>query len=183
VIPTTPAKAPPALAGRPSLTAIWSGLSDLSPARIHALFRLRVDIFVVEQACPYPEIDGRDPDAEHLLVETPDGGLAACLRLLPPQGDEAPRLGRIATATAWRGCGLGAYLLMAGIKRARERWPDRPVELSAQAHLQGFYAAHGFRPVSQIYDEDGIPHIDMRRPAGIAPAAARHDTVSETAHP
>lgn len=175
-------KAPPVLAGRPSLTAIWSGLSDLSPARIHALFRLRVDIFVVEQACAYPEIDGRDPDAEHLLVETADGALAACLRLLPPQGDGAPRLGRIATATAWRGCGLGGYLLTAGIARALERWPDRPVDLSAQAHLQDFYAAHGFRPVSPIYDEDGIPHIDMRRPAETEPAACVERT-SETAHP
>lgn len=174
---------PPAIAGRPRLDATWSCLDDLSPARIHALFRLRVAIFVVEQACAYAEIDGRDPDAEHLLLETRDGGLAACLRLLPPNGDGAPRLGRIATAPDWRGCGLGGYLLAAGIARARSRWPDRPVELSAQAHLQGFYAAHGFRPVSEIYDEDGIPHIDMRRPAGIEPAAARHDTPSETAHP
>jgi ElaA protein len=102
---------------------------------------------------------------------------------LPPKGDAAPRLGRIATARDWRGCGLGGYLLTAGIARALERWPDRPVELSAQAHLQDFYATHGFRPVSEIYDEDGIPHIDMRRPAGIEPAAARHDIASETARP
>jgi ElaA protein len=183
VILTTLPDAPPVLVGKPPLTATWSGLSDLSPARIHALFRLRVDVFVVEQACPYPEIDGRDPDAEHLLLETPDGTLAACLRLLPPQGDGAPRLGRIATARDWRGGGLGGYLLKAGIARACEQWPDRPVELSAQAHLQGFYAAHGFRPVSDIYDEDGIPHIDMRRPAGIDPAASLHEIASESAFP
>ncbi|WP_245566217.1 GNAT family N-acetyltransferase [Stappia stellulata] len=171
----------PALEGRPRLAALWAGLDDLSPGRIHALFRLRVDIFVVEQDCPYAEIDGRDPDADHLLLETDAGTLVACLRLLPPDPDGAPRLGRIATAPDWRGLGLASGLVKAGIERARARWPARPVDLSAQAHLQRFYAGLGFKPVSEIYDEDGIPHIDMRRPAEIGTARDRHPYASETA--
>ncbi|SDU26085.1 GNAT family N-acetyltransferase [Stappia sp. ES.058] len=172
---------PPVFEGKPRLTATWSDLADLSPARIHALFRLRVAVFVVEQACAYAEIDGRDPDADHFLLETEGGTLVACLRLLPPDADNgAPRLGRIATKRDWRGLGLGGYLLKAGVARACEQWPDLASELSAQAHLKGFYAAHGFRPVSDVYDEDGIPHIDMRRTAGTdTAAAAPHEITSE----
>ena len=160
----------PAIAGRPPLTAFWAEMDALSPRQLHDLLRLRVDVFVVEQACPYPEIDGRDPQARHLLVTAPgEGGageteLAACLRLLRPEAPGEPlRIGRIVVAPAWRGTGLGDYLMRAALAEARRIAPGHPQALSAQAHLTTFYAAHGFVPVSETYLEDGIPHVDMLR--------------------
>lgn len=162
--------APPTVAGRVPLRAGWHAFDALSPARLYALLKLRVDVFVVEQACPYPEIDGRDAEARHFLLESGDGDLAAYLRLFAPRtGDltgDVARLGRIVTAPGWRGCGLGDYLMRAGLAECARLFPGHAVELSAQAHLQRFYAAHGFHCVSDIYPEDGIPHVDMRRPAG-----------------
>ena len=162
--------APPAIAGRAPLTALWAEMGELTPRQLHDVLRLRVDVFVVEQACPYPEIDGRDPQARHLLVTAPgesgagDAELAACLRLLRPEAAGAPlRIGRIVVAPAWRGTGLGDYLMHAALAEALRIAPDSPQALSAQAHLTAFYAGHGFSPVSETYLEDGIPHVDMLR--------------------
>ncbi|MBC2860421.1 GNAT family N-acetyltransferase [Stappia sp. 28M-7] len=175
--PTLGAPALPAIAGRPPLAALWAEMDELSPRQLHAMLRLRVDVFVVEQACPYPEIDGRDPQARHLLVSAPgengpdDENLAACLRLLRPQAAGEPlRIGRIVVAPAWRGTGLGDYLMRAALAEARRIAPGCPQALSAQAHLTAFYAGHGFMPVSETYLEDGIPHVDMLRDP------ASHDT-------
>lgn len=163
------------------LAALWADLADLSPARLHAAFRLRVDVFVVEQACAYAEIDGLDPLARHLLVEDADNGqLAAYLRLLPPEAGSGVRFGRIVIAPARRGIGLGGYLMAEGLAEAARAFPGRDVELSAQAHLLKFYRSHGFEAVSETYLEDGIPHIDMRKAAGIL-AAGRSTT--GTIHP
>lgn len=162
--------APPAIAGRAPLTALWAEMGELTPRQLHDVLRLRVDVFVVEQACPYPEIDGRDPHARHLLLSAPsesgegDAELAACLRLLRPEAAGAPlRIGRIVVAPAWRGTGLGDYLMRAALAEAQRIAPDSPQALSAQAHLTAFYAGHGFTPVSETYLEDGIPHVDMLR--------------------
>ena len=160
----------PAPSGRPPLSALWAEMDELSPRQLHAVLRLRVDVFVVEQACAYPEIDGRDPAARHLLVTAPgEAGtsemeLAACLRLLRPEAPGAPlRIGRIVVAPDWRGTGLGDYLMRAALVEARRIAPDCPQALSAQAHLTAFYSGHGFVPVSETYLEDGIPHVDMLR--------------------
>lgn len=169
-VPAREAPAPPAIAGRAPLAALWAEMDELTPRQLHALLRLRVDVFVVEQACPYPEIDGRDPQARHLLVSAPsdtgsgDPELAACLRLLRPDAPGAPlRIGRIVVAPAWRGTGLGDYLMRAALAEARRIAPGHPQALSAQAHLTAFYSGHGFSPVSETYLEDGIPHVDMLR--------------------
>ena len=147
------------------LTACWVAFEDLSTLRLHAVLRRRQDVFVVEQNCPFPEIDGRDPLACHLLVEeSVSGDLAAYLRLLPPSEGTNPRLGRIVTSSRWRGHRLGDYLMKAGLSACANAYPDQPIELSAQAHLEAFYASHGFRVVSETYLEDGIPHLDMRHP-------------------
>lgn len=156
----------------PPLIAHWASLDDMAPATLHALFMLRVSVFVVEQACAYQEIDAADAIAEHLVLETAGegqtGAIAGCLRLLPPEagGRDVPvRIGRIVVAPAWRGARLGDRLMSEAIDRAGQRYPGRPLMLSAQAHLQGFYGRHGFSAVSPVYDEDGIAHVDMRRAA------------------
>ncbi|WP_409330768.1 GNAT family N-acetyltransferase [Trujillonella humicola] len=132
--------------------------ADLTPFEVYALCRLRVDVFVVEQQCPYPELDGRDvePATLHLWAEV-DGEVAATIRVLDDGATRA--IGRVATAPAHRGLGLAARLVEAGIALCDEH----PVTLGAQAHLEGWYERFGFRRSGPGYDEDGIPHVPMRR--------------------
>jgi ElaA protein len=140
---------------------------ELAPATLYALLRLRVDIFVVEQSCPYPELDGRDdePGTRHLWLapESRPAEPYAYLRVLI-EADGTRRIGRVCTAPAGRGAGLSSRLLAAALTA------PGAYELTAQSHLTGFYARFGFQVSGPEHDEDGIPHTPMRRePAGIDP--------------
>ncbi|SMD13449.1 ElaA protein [Fulvimarina manganoxydans] len=146
----------------PDIVFRWSAFDEMSAQEVHDLLRLRCLVFVVEQACAFAEIDGLDPDAIHLRLMIGDD-LAGCLRVLAD--DDAVRIGRIVTAADYRGRGLGGEMMAEALRYAQERFPDREIALSAQAHLETFYAGQGFRVASEPYDEDGIPHIDMRRAA------------------
>jgi predicted GNAT family N-acyltransferase len=132
--------------------------TELSPFEVYRLCRLRVDVFVVEQQCPYPELDGRDlePETEHLWFEA-DGEVVATIRVL----DDGPTraIGRVATAPEFRGGGLAARL----IELAVADHGAVPLTMGAQAHLEGWYGRFGFRRSGPGYVEDGIPHIPMRR--------------------
>lgn len=132
--------------------------AELSPFEVYRLCRLRVDVFVVEQACPYPELDGRDlePTTEHLWFEV-DGEVAALIRVLADGAGRA--VGRVVTAPAFRGRGFAAQL----IEQAVADHGEGPLTLGAQAHLEGWYERFGFRRSGPGYDEDGIPHVPMRR--------------------
>jgi ElaA protein len=133
----------------------------LSPIQLHDALALRSAVFVVEQACLYQDVDGRDPAAQHLLAE--DGGLLAYARILPPGARfDVTSIGRVVVAPRARGAGLGRRLVQEAIS-AIERGGHAPIALSAQAHLERFYASFGFVP-GERYDEDGIPHVAMRRP-------------------
>lgn len=135
--------------------------TDLTAAELHDLLRLRVDVFVVEQECPYPEIDGKDllAGTRHIW-EQGDGGVTGCLRVLEQPGGVL-RIGRVCTAASARGTGLGGRLMAAALEYAG----DAECVLDAQTYAQGFYARFGFAPEGEEFDEDGIPHIRMRRPA------------------
>ena len=136
--------------------------AELTGAEVYGLCRLRVDVFVVEQQCPYPELDGRDvePATVHLWFEG-DDGVVATIRVLDDGDTRA--IGRVATAAAHRGRGLSAQLIEAGIALCE----GFPITMGAQAHLAGWYARFGFRTSGPGYVEDGIPHVPMRRePAG-----------------
>jgi len=132
--------------------------ADMTAFDVYALCRLRVDVFVVEQMCPYPELDGRDvePTTTHLWFER-DGEVAATIRVLDDGATRA--IGRVATARGFRGQGLAAGLIEEGLAR----YGDVPVTLGAQAHLEGWYERFGFRRSGPGYVEDGIPHVPMRR--------------------
>ncbi|MBA5777772.1 GNAT family N-acetyltransferase [Stappia sp. F7233] len=153
-------------------TGEWKAFDELTVRELYDACVLRVAVFIVEQACAYAEIDGRDPDALHFLLRDEAGRLAAYQRLFAPQGDGPARLGRIVVSPDFRGKRLGDFLIREGIAKAAALSPDAPLCLSAQAHLERFYSAHGFTPVSDIYDEDGIPHVDMRRQPHSEPGAA-----------
>jgi ElaA protein len=137
----------------------------LGVGRLHALLRLRGEVFVVEQACAYADIDGADPQALHLLVER-EGELLAYARLLPPSAvADSVSLGRFVVAPQARGRGLGRWLIELATACAQERWPGTTLQLSAQHHLQALYASCGYRAVGTPYDEDGILHVKMVCPA------------------
>ncbi len=139
--------------------------TDLGKEQLYAILQLRTEVFVVEQQCAYQEVDGQDlyADTLHLMGWEQDR-LVAYLRLLDPQsqgGDVV--IGRVVTAPAARGGGLGHQLLLKGLECAEHCWPGTPIYLSAQAHLQAYYARHGFEVAGEQYLEDGIAHIGMRK--------------------
>ena len=137
--------------------------AELSPAELYGILRLRVDVFVVEQACPYPELDGRDaePGTVHLWYTDDGGTTLATIRVLENGEDRA--IGRVATAVSARGRGLSARLIRRGI----ELCEGRAVDIGAQAYLEGWYERFGFRRSGPDYVEDGIPHLPMRRPGSV----------------
>lgn len=144
----------------------WQMFDAMDGATVYAVLRLRQAAFIVEQTCPYPDADGRDAEAWHLLGTAPDGALIAYLRLFAPTPEmRATRIGRVVTAAAHRGTGLGRALMQQGLAESGRRWPGIDSVVSAQAHLEAFYASLGYLTESVPYDEDGIAHIDMRRPA------------------
>jgi ElaA protein len=141
----------------------WHAWTDLTPDVLYAFLRLRSAIFVVEQDCVFPEMDGRDPQCEHLCGW--DGAeLVAYLRLVPPAVRTAEvSLGRVVVAQPARGAGLGRAAMHEGLARCAQRYPGQPVKVSAQQHLEEFYRGLGFARVGEPYDEDGIRHVDMVR--------------------
>lgn len=135
-------------------------MGGFSAHELYALLKLRVDVFVVEQNCPYPELDGKDDLALHLMLKRGEDIIAAA-RIFGPHHDKPAKIGRVVVSPAHRGERLGEALMQEALKACTERFPGTPVFLSAQAHLQRFYGSFGFKPVSDEYLEDGIPHVDM----------------------
>jgi ElaA protein len=139
-----------------------SWAADLAPHTLYELLRLRVDVFVVEQACPYAELDGRDLEAttRHYWLGG-DGQpepVLGYLRLLEESPGEF-RIGRVCTARQARGRGLGRQLMEAALAEVSAH----SCVLDAQEHLAGFYRCFGFVPDGPAYDWDGVMHLPMRR--------------------
>jgi ElaA protein len=133
-------------------------LVDVPPRVLYGLLAIRVDVFVVEQACPYRELDGRDLEASTRLVwAARDGTVVATLRLLD-EGNGVVRIGRVATAIEARGVGVGAAM----VRRAIQLAGDRPIVLAAQAHLTEWYSQFGFVRDGDDYLEDGVVHTPIR---------------------
>lgn len=134
---------------------------QLSLQELYNILTLRTDVFVVEQACPYPEIDGKDPNCFHLLG-TDNGELVAYLRILPAgiSYDEVS-IGRVVIKEIYRGKGLDRPMMMQAIHYITTEWKESQIKIGAQAHLAKFYGSLGFEVVSEVYLEDDIPHLDM----------------------
>lgn len=143
--------------------------ASLEVAELYRVLQLRAEVFVVEQACVFQDMDGLDPACMHLLGEAPEDAdgvrLLAYARLLPAGlGFAEVSIGRVATAPTMRGSGLGHALMRESIVQAQGLWSEQPIRIGAQAHLQTFYRHHGFEPDGEQYIEDGIDHIEMLRP-------------------
>jgi ElaA protein len=133
---------------------------ELTARELHAIYALRVRVFVVEQACAYQEVDELDLQARHVWAEA-DGRIAAYLRIIPAGAkyDEVC-IGRVVTAPEARGTGLARELM----RRALALTGGAPLRLAAQAYLERFYVELGFVRASDVFDEDGILHVEMTRP-------------------
>ncbi|NBA96668.1 GNAT family N-acetyltransferase [Pseudomonas sp. R5(2019)] len=141
--------------------------TDLGKEQLYEILRLRTQVFVVEQKCPYLEVDGLDLEGDtHHLMAWKDDKLVAYVRLLDPesQGGDVV-IGRVVITEDVRGQGLGHGLMVKALEQAEKRWPGVPIYLSAQEHLQRYYGRYGFKVAGEEYLEDGIPHIGMRREA------------------
>ena len=136
---------------------------DLDAATLYELLKLRVDVFVVEQSCPYPELDGRDllPDTRHFWLGKPGGEVISTLRLMAEHVGDGPqfRIGRVCTSRPDRGRGHTARLMQAAL----EEVGSHPCRISAQTYLADMYARYGFSRDGGEFLEDGIAHIPMLR--------------------
>lgn len=145
----------------------WQDLhhSELTVEALYALLKLRCEVFVVEQNCPYLDVDGDDLVGENRhLLGWRENQLVAYARILKSDDDLQPVvIGRVIVSSAVRGEKLGFTLMERAVGSCLQHWPQRALYLGAQAHLQKFYAHFGFEPVTDIYDEDGIPHVGMAR--------------------
>lgn len=140
----------------------YQSFEQLSTTDLYSILQLRAAVFVVEQNCPYQDLDDKDLQAIHIWSSDAEGRVLACCRLLPAGlSYDEPSIGRVATAAAIRGDGAGRLLMEHALDYIRTSWNNPPVRISAQQYLQRFYESLGFVRVSDVYMEDDIPHIEM----------------------
>ncbi len=135
--------------------------SELSKDELYEMLALRIEVFVIEQNCPYQDVDGKDKKSRHLFALDESGKCVACLRLVKPGVSYKEwSIGRVVTSSSLRKTGLGKELMKKAMLFFSEL--ENPyVRISAQSYLQKFYEDFGFKKVSEEYLEDDIPHIEM----------------------
>lgn len=141
-----------------------SPFAVLAPLTAYSLWKLRQDVFVIEQECLFRDLDGLDllPDTRHVVLEDEHGVVLGCARVVDEtsDGQSAWRIGRVALHPTVRGQGWGDRLMEAALQVC----PDKDVVLDAQGPLVDWYASFGFTVAGAEYLDDGIPHTPMRRP-------------------
>lgn len=149
-----------------SLEVEWrvQRFDELSRRQLYAVLAARAAVFVVEQDCPYQDLDGLDEAGLHVSGMARSGELCAYARVLPPETRFAePSIGRVLTVQSVRGTGLGRALMHRAMAAAEQVFPGKALRISAQQYLERFYRELGFETVSDPYPEDGIPHLEMFR--------------------
>ena len=142
------------------LQSFWKSFDELSKLELYEVLSFRQSIFVVEQKSWYQDADGLDRISDHLLLKQ-DEYLVGYLRLTPPYRYKTPSIGRIAVIESLRGLSIGSRLVDEGLKRSLEIYNTDKSTISAQEYLIKFYEGHGFKVSGDVYEEDGIPHIQM----------------------
>ncbi len=142
----------------------WCNFKQLSNQQLYGLLKLRQDVFIVEQTCLYADIDDEDQYHWHLLAYNAEK-LVGYLRVIPAEHHHSGcvAIGRVVIAKEFRGAGLASQLMQQTVAFCEEKFPGQLVFLSAQEHLLDFYKGFGFISISDVYLEDGIPHIDMKK--------------------
>jgi ElaA protein len=141
---------------------LLKSFSELTALQLHKIYQLRAEVFVVEQNCPYQDVDDYDLASLHALILNEED-LLAYARIIPPtnERDEA-KIGRVVVRKKERGKNLGRELMKYCIKQAREKFDCQMIVISAQTYLLDFYSSLGFKAEGEGYLEDGIPHQQMR---------------------
>ena len=152
----------------PAIHWQWSRFGELRLEELYEAIRLRQLVFIVEQTCPFLDVDGLDPQAWHLLGWMNRSGgnrlLGAYVRIFPPGVVyREASIGRVVTHPDVRRTGAGRALMAEAIRRTEALAPGAPIRIGAQRYLEAFYSGFGFRTVSEPYIEDGIPHVHMVR--------------------
>jgi len=144
---------------------IWKikTFEELTVPELYAIIKARIDVFVVEQDCPYPDLDGYDQKAVHLWAEQ-DGEVLAYCRIFD-KGIKYPEtsIGRVLTTEKGRGKNLGKQLIRYAVETIENRFRTSEVRISAQDYLLRFYSGFGFEDTGKKYLEDNIPHTEMFR--------------------
>ncbi len=134
----------------------------LETGELYDILAARAEVFVVEQDCPYQDVDGKDHDSIHLWAKNEVGKVVAYARITPPGVRfPDPSIGRVLTTMEVRGTGTGQELMERAITVCRNRYAGQPIRISAQQYLERFYNGLGFATVHGPYPEDGIPHLEM----------------------
>ncbi|SEQ76271.1 ElaA protein [Virgibacillus subterraneus] len=141
----------------------WSikSFDELTNDELYGLLKLRVDIFVVEQDCPYPELDNYDQLALHFFLKI-NGEFAVNVRILPSNSKYVEvSIGRVSVAEKFRRQGYARQIMQNAIDYVLNEWNEKRIKVQGQEYLKDFYSGLGFEQVTESYLEDGIPHIDM----------------------
>ena len=141
----------------------WSKkeFNDLSVNELYAILKARVDVFIVEQACPFPEIDNYDQQSLHICLKNKDE-ILAYVRLLPKNSKyKEASIGRVLVVKEHRGKGYAETIMKEAINHIFNEWKDEAILIQAQHYLVKFYSSLGFKQITEIYLEDDIPHVDM----------------------
>ncbi|WP_247233911.1 GNAT family N-acetyltransferase [Telluribacter sp. SYSU D00476] len=135
---------------------------SLTLDELYQFLRLRSEVFVVEQTCPFLDIDNKDQPCHHLMGWTPEGELAAYTRLVPPGlSYEEVSIGRVVSSPQYRRYGIGRELMQKSIESIGQLYGQVPIRIGAQLYLKKFYESFGFEQVGEMYLEDDIEHIQM----------------------
>lgn len=133
-----------------------------TPQSLYDVLKLRTDVFVVEQNCPYPELDNKDQVSKHFCGYDESGNLVAYTRILPPGiSYSQASIGRVLVAESARDKKYGKVLMDLSIKITQHLFPGHDIKIGAQCYLEKFYSDLGFNKTSEPYLEDDIPHIEM----------------------
>ncbi|MDC1186443.1 GNAT family N-acetyltransferase [Crocinitomicaceae bacterium] len=136
--------------------------NEITLNEFHDLIALRIQVFVIEQDCPYQELDGKDKMAYHLILRNVEGAIIGTTRILPKGISYSEiAIGRVVVAENFRYLKLGHLLMLKSIAFIEEKFGKQDIRLSAQTHLVNYYATHGFTSTGKEYLEDGIPHTEM----------------------
>ena len=141
---------------------------QLSIDQLYAILKLRQEVFVVEQNCPYLDTDDKDQVSYHVIGHDENGTIQAYTRIMPPGASyqKYSSIGRVATSSAIRGQKQGKPLMQFSIDSILRLWPNHPIKISAQTYIKKFYNDLGFVETGEEYLEDDIPHIAMLRKVG-----------------
>ena len=150
------------------MTWTLKSFKELTIDELHDILQLRINVFVVEQDCPYPELDGKDRLAYHFFGQNNEGRIIAYTRIFRP-GDyyDQPAVGRVVVDSKHRGDGTGYVLMKGTIEKMKELFGDSEIKIGAQKYLVRFYEKLGFTNTEEEYIEDGIPHVYMIRRPGL----------------